>query len=72
MKNMTVTGWPIATMSRGRFVVRGGKLVRSNSDGRYFSRRPPLKSGYEYSGRLALAISSRVDFMGALDHCPSK
>jgi hypothetical protein len=32
---------------RGRFVVRGGKLVGSDSDGRYFSRGPPLKSGYE-------------------------
>ncbi len=35
---MTVTGWPIATMLRGRFVVRGGKLVESKGDGRCVSR----------------------------------
>jgi hypothetical protein len=30
-------------MMRGRFVVRGGKLVWSKSDGRYFSRRKPCR-----------------------------
>ena len=29
-----------------------------------------MKFGYEYSGRLALDISSRVDFMGALTYPP--
>src|SRR6266404_7259825 len=37
------TGWPIATMLRGRFVVRGGKLVGSKSDGRHVSRGKPCR-----------------------------
>jgi len=38
-----VTGWPIATMVRGSFVVRDGKLVGAKGFGRYVSReKSPL------------------------------
>jgi len=52
-------------------IVQKKRADRCNS--RLRSRRgPPSKFGYGCSGQLALDISSRVDFMGALDHCPSK
>jgi len=40
-EGIEITGWPIATMLRGRFVVRDGKLVGSKGDGRYVSRGQP-------------------------------
>jgi dihydropyrimidinase len=40
-EGIEITGWPIATMLRGRFVVRDGKLVGSKGDGRYVSRGRP-------------------------------
>jgi dihydropyrimidinase len=43
-EGMEITGWPIATMSRGRFVVRDGKLVGGKGYGRYVSRGKPLEA----------------------------
>jgi dihydropyrimidinase len=43
-EGMEITGWPIATMLRGRFVVRDGKLVGDKGYGRYVSRGKPLES----------------------------
>jgi len=34
-EGMDITGWPVATMLRGRFVTRGDELVGSQGDGRY-------------------------------------
>ena len=34
-----VTGWPVATILRGRVVVEGGKLLGTTSDGRHVSRK---------------------------------
>ena len=42
-EGLQITGWPIATMLRGRFVVREGKLVGDKSYGRYLSRGKPLE-----------------------------
>jgi len=42
-EGLEVTGWPIATMSRGRFIVRDGKLVGGTGHGRYVSRRKPFE-----------------------------
>jgi dihydropyrimidinase len=42
-EGLEITGWPIATMLRGRFVVRDGKLVGRKGDGRYVSRGQPLR-----------------------------
>ncbi|MGI8527805.1 MAG: dihydropyrimidinase, partial [Pseudolabrys sp.] len=42
-EGLQITGWPIATMLRGRFVVRDGKLVGSKGDGHYVSREKPFK-----------------------------
>jgi dihydropyrimidinase len=44
-EGLEITGWPVATMLRGRFVMRDGKLVGSKGDGRYVSRGRPL-AGY--------------------------
>jgi dihydropyrimidinase len=42
-EGMKVTGWPVATMVRGKFVVRDGKLVGAKGSGRYVSRdKSPL------------------------------
>ncbi|MGD9767305.1 MAG: dihydropyrimidinase [Pseudolabrys sp.] len=42
-EGIAVTGWPISTMVRGRFVVRDGKLVGKTGDGQYVSReKSPL------------------------------
>src|ERR1700736_4656039 len=50
-------------------VVKKRRADRSNS--RLRSRRgPPLKFGYECSGRPALDISSRADFVHALTYPP--
>ena len=38
-EGMEVTGWPVSTMLRGKFVVRDGKLVGQKSDGCYVSRQ---------------------------------
>ena len=37
-EGIEVTGWPISTMVRGRFVVRDGELVGSKGEGTYISR----------------------------------
>jgi dihydropyrimidinase len=41
-EGLEITGWPVATMLRGRFVVRAGKLVGGKGYGRYLSRTLPL------------------------------
>lgn len=42
-EGIAVTGWPVSTMVRGRFVVRDGKLVGKTGDGQYVSReKSPL------------------------------
>jgi dihydropyrimidinase len=42
-EGLRVTGWPVSTMVRGRFVVRDGKLVGTKSGGVYVSRdKSPL------------------------------
>jgi dihydropyrimidinase len=42
-EGIAVTGWPISTMVRGRFVVRDGKLTGKAGDGQYVSReKSPL------------------------------
>jgi dihydropyrimidinase len=43
-EGLEVTGWPIATMLRGRFVTRDGKLVGRKGDGRYVSRGKPFEA----------------------------
>jgi dihydropyrimidinase len=48
-----VTGWPIATMVRGQFVVRDGALVGKAGGGAYVAReksplaKPAGKSAWE-------------------------
>jgi dihydropyrimidinase len=42
-EGLEITGWPIATMSRGRFIVRDGKLVGGKGYGRYVSRGKPFE-----------------------------
>jgi dihydropyrimidinase len=44
-EGIEITGWPVATMLRGRFVVRDGELVGGKSEGRYVSRGKPLENG---------------------------
>lgn len=39
---MEITGWPVATLLRRRFVVRDGELVGRGGDGRYVSRAAPI------------------------------
>jgi dihydropyrimidinase len=34
-EGIAVTGWPISTMVRGRFVTRDGELVGREGDGEY-------------------------------------
>ena len=42
-EGLRVTGWPVSTMVRGRFVVRDGRLVGAKTGGAYVSRnRSPL------------------------------
>ena len=42
-EGIAITGWPVSTMVRGRFVVRDGKLVGKSGDGQYVSReKSPL------------------------------
>ncbi|CAN5213912.1 dihydropyrimidinase [soil metagenome] len=40
-EGIEITGWPVATMSRGRFVVRDGELVARKGAGSYVSRALP-------------------------------
>jgi dihydropyrimidinase len=40
-EGMEITGWPVATMLRGKFVVRDGALVGDKRDGRYVTRGRP-------------------------------
>ena len=37
---MAVTGWPVATMRRGRVVMRDGKVQAEPGDGRFLARGP--------------------------------
>jgi dihydropyrimidinase len=37
-EGIEITGWPVATLSRGRFVVRNGELVANKGAGNYVSR----------------------------------
>jgi dihydropyrimidinase len=37
-EGLEVTGWPVSTMLRGKFVVRDGKLVGKAGDGAYVPR----------------------------------
>jgi len=39
-EGLEITGWPVATMLRGRFVTRDGQLVGRKGDGRYVTRTP--------------------------------
>jgi dihydropyrimidinase len=42
-EGLQVTGWPVSTMLRGKFVVRDGKLVGKPGDGEYVAReKSPL------------------------------
>src|ERR1700736_1908716 len=42
-EGIKVTGWPVSTMVRGKFVVRDGKLVGAKDDGEYVPRaKSPL------------------------------
>ncbi|CCD93437.1 D-hydantoinase (Dihydropyrimidinase) (DHPase) [Bradyrhizobium sp. ORS 375] len=40
-EGIEITGWPVATMLRGKFVVRDGKLVGEKGGGRYVARGKP-------------------------------
>jgi len=54
-EGIAVTGWPVSTMVRGKFVVRDGKLVGAKSDGAYVPRaKSPLAAP---SGRLPTEFS---------------
>ncbi len=37
-EGMDITGWPVSTMVRGRFIVRDGTLVGREGDGQYVTR----------------------------------
>ena len=37
-EGIAVTGWPVSTMLRGKFVVRDGKLTGKAGDGAYVPR----------------------------------
>jgi len=42
-EGIAVTGWPVATMVRGKFIVRDGKVVGAKGDGAYIPReKSPL------------------------------
>ena len=43
-EGIEIKGWPIATMSRGRFIVHDGKLLGDKGHGRYVSRGKPFES----------------------------
>jgi dihydropyrimidinase len=47
-EGIEVTGWPVSTMVRGRFVVRDGTLVGEKGNGAYVTRE---KSPYAAPGR---------------------
>jgi dihydropyrimidinase len=49
-EGIAVTGWPVSTMVRGKFVVRDGHLVGARTDGAYVARE---KSPYAAPGRTA-------------------
>jgi dihydropyrimidinase len=54
-EGIAVTGWPVSTMVRGKFVVRDGKLTGAKGDGAYVPRE---KSPYAApSGRLVTEFS---------------
>ena len=54
-EGIAVTGWPVSTMVRGKFVVRDGKLVGAKSSGAYV---PRAKSPYAApSGMLPTEFS---------------
>jgi dihydropyrimidinase len=40
-EGMEITGWPVATMLRGKFVVRDSALVGAKGEGRYVTRGRP-------------------------------
>ena len=40
-EGIEITGWPVATMLRGKFVVRDGQLVGAKGSGRYVTRGKP-------------------------------
>jgi dihydropyrimidinase len=42
-EGIEIKGWPVATLLRGRFVVRDGKLVGGKGEGRYVSRGKPFE-----------------------------
>jgi dihydropyrimidinase len=45
-EGLEITGWPIATMSRGRFIVREGRLVGDKRHGRYVGRGRPFEPSF--------------------------
>lgn len=40
-EGIEITGWPVATMLRGKFVVRDGELMGGKGEGRYVTRGKP-------------------------------
>ncbi|MGJ4892062.1 dihydropyrimidinase [Bradyrhizobium sp. HKCCYLRH3099] len=40
-EGIEITGWPVATMLRGKFVIRNGELVGAKGNGRYVTRGKP-------------------------------
>lgn len=42
-EGLEITGWPVATMLRGQFVVRDGALVGAKGQGRYVARGQPAR-----------------------------
>ncbi|WP_315806996.1 MULTISPECIES: dihydropyrimidinase [unclassified Bradyrhizobium] len=40
-EGIEITGWPVATLQRGKFVVRDGQLVGAKGEGRYLTRGKP-------------------------------
>ncbi len=52
-EGIEVTGWPVATMVRGKFVVRDGQLVGKPGDGAYVPReKSPLAKPVGKSARI--------------------
>lgn len=43
-EGMEITGWPVSTLVRGRFVVRDGELVGAPGHGTYLPRDKPIAS----------------------------
>jgi hypothetical protein len=59
--------WPIATMSRGRFIVREGKLVGDKRYGRDVSRARPFDPSFAQAHSMTDCRSAEPDLLKTAD-----